>query len=273
MADQWIEKRILIWGKTYPELSAKYYETVCTGGTLENGKFIRIYPIPFRYLSEDNKFTKYQWIRAKIKKSEQDPRSESYKIDPQSIVVEESVPPDNYQWFARAQHIFKDSFFQFNTVESLLKENKKNKTSMGFVRPLSIDKIEFIDRPDTDYDTFLRKFEENRQKSAQIELFGSLTANEIKSLHYVSSRFRILWTCHDPSCKGHKMQILDWEVYELLRKVGYNKTKDRLNSILSMSEHHIGFFLGNFRLHSSAFAIGGIWYPRKSNNTPNLSLF
>ena len=33
--------RVLIWGKTYPELSNKYTETVCTGGVLEDGRPIR----------------------------------------------------------------------------------------------------------------------------------------------------------------------------------------------------------------------------------------
>src|SRR6266567_8148955 len=31
------EKKILIWGKTYPELSIKHLETVCTGGVTEDG--------------------------------------------------------------------------------------------------------------------------------------------------------------------------------------------------------------------------------------------
>jgi hypothetical protein len=35
---------------TIPELSLKYTETVCTGGVLENGRPIRLYPIPYRYL-------------------------------------------------------------------------------------------------------------------------------------------------------------------------------------------------------------------------------
>ena len=36
------EKKILIWGKTYPELSTKDLETVCTGGVTEDGRPIRL---------------------------------------------------------------------------------------------------------------------------------------------------------------------------------------------------------------------------------------
>jgi len=38
------KRRFLIWGKTAPELSTKYQETVCTGAVLEDGTPIRLYP-------------------------------------------------------------------------------------------------------------------------------------------------------------------------------------------------------------------------------------
>lgn len=43
-------ERILITVKTYPTLSAKYGELVCTAGLREDGSWIRIYPVPFRLL-------------------------------------------------------------------------------------------------------------------------------------------------------------------------------------------------------------------------------
>ncbi|MEJ7710333.1 MAG: hypothetical protein WKF84_10830 [Pyrinomonadaceae bacterium] len=70
------EKRVLIWGKTYPELSSKYFETVCTGVVLEDGSPVRLYPVPYRYLSDQ--FHKYQWITARIAKNDSDCRPESY---------------------------------------------------------------------------------------------------------------------------------------------------------------------------------------------------
>ena len=66
-------KRILIWGKTRPELSRSYHETVCTGGVLaDTRRLIRLYPIPLRYLEDDKVFRKYQWIEADIVKSDRD---------------------------------------------------------------------------------------------------------------------------------------------------------------------------------------------------------
>jgi hypothetical protein len=37
----WETRRILIWGKTRPELSKKHRETVCTGGVFEDTKSVR----------------------------------------------------------------------------------------------------------------------------------------------------------------------------------------------------------------------------------------
>ena len=44
-------ERILITVKTYPTLSKKYAELVCTAGVNETGEWRRIYPVPFRQLN------------------------------------------------------------------------------------------------------------------------------------------------------------------------------------------------------------------------------
>ena len=40
--------KVLITVKTYPTISAKYDELVCTAGFREDGTWVRIYPVPFR---------------------------------------------------------------------------------------------------------------------------------------------------------------------------------------------------------------------------------
>jgi hypothetical protein len=44
-------KRVLITVTTYPLPSRTYDELVCTAGVLEDGSWIRIYPVPFKFLS------------------------------------------------------------------------------------------------------------------------------------------------------------------------------------------------------------------------------
>ena len=48
--------KILIAVKTYPTLSGKYDELVCTAGFKEDGSWIRIYPIPFRKLEHSSQY-------------------------------------------------------------------------------------------------------------------------------------------------------------------------------------------------------------------------
>jgi hypothetical protein len=272
MYTEWREEKVMIWGKTYPELSTKYRETVCTGGVLENGNFIRLYPIPYRYLSEDTGFSKYQWIKAKIRKSDDDNRPESFKINPDTIELLDKVPSDKFGWFGRLQLISKNVNYHFDDVDKLKEANRKDGTSIGFIKPKEIISIYLDERPQDEYKAFQKKFEENEEKSKQIELFG-LDIGEVKKLQFISKRFMVEWKCNALDCTTHKMSILDWEAYELLRKIGETEALNRLQDILLSEDHNISFFLSNFKLHPTAFAISGLWYPKNTNLAPNLSLF
>ena len=53
--------RVLITVKTYPTISGKYDELVCTAGFREDGSWIRIYPVPFRKIAYDQQYKKYDW--------------------------------------------------------------------------------------------------------------------------------------------------------------------------------------------------------------------
>src|SRR6266404_7349707 len=118
-------KRFLIWGKTAPELSTKYMETVCTGAVLEDGSPIRLYPIPYRYLSDADKFKKYQWATAAIYQDPKDTRPESYRIDRDSIEVGEQIPPDKDEWGKRAVVMFQRADWQFESVDALAAAREK----------------------------------------------------------------------------------------------------------------------------------------------------
>lgn len=50
--------RILILCKTYPSPSAAYTETSCVAGMDEAGNLIRLYPVPFRLVTDDQRFSK-----------------------------------------------------------------------------------------------------------------------------------------------------------------------------------------------------------------------
>src|SRR5262245_50806013 len=71
--------KVLIAVKTYPTLSTKYDELVCTAGFLEDGSWVRIFPIPFRKLDYDKRYSKYDWVEIDLVKNKGDFRPESHR--------------------------------------------------------------------------------------------------------------------------------------------------------------------------------------------------
>ena len=261
------EKKILIWGKTYPELSSKYFETVCTGGVLENGSPVRLYPIPFRYLSGEDRFEKYQWVTARLLRNPSDARPESYRVQPDSLQCGEKIPTTKDEWGKRAEILFKNSNWQFNNVDDLLVSQRQHKTSLGVITPKEIVNVEVTKRSKDDEKDFAEKFEQlklnNELSQAQLDLFEQSTPAEMKHLDFVSSRIRIKWLCASTTCNGHQMQILDWEVGELQRKQGDDAACEKVKAICDLKQYALKFFLGNLAQHPTAFTIVGLWYPKR----------
>jgi hypothetical protein len=260
------ERRILIWGKTYPELSSKYFETVCTGGVLEDGSPVRLYPIPFRYLNEQ--FHKYQWITARIARNETDYRPESYKVDKYSIVCHEVIPPGPDEWHRRAEVVFKNPSWQFDTVDALQEAQSRDRTSLGVIAPKKIINVEVAKRAWEERLSFtekLRKLQaESELASRQLAFFEESTPVEMKDLSFMSRRLKVNWECHSADCRGHSMQILDWEVAELHRREGDMSAMAKVQGICDPSQYALKFFLGNLHQHPTAFTIVGLWYPKRS---------
>jgi len=70
-------ERLLITVKTYPTLSRKHGETVCTAGVRADGTWVRLYPVPFRRLDEAEQYRKFDWIELDVRKSTSDHRPEA----------------------------------------------------------------------------------------------------------------------------------------------------------------------------------------------------
>ena len=91
MAAGWGTKRVLIAVRTYPVPATKSIEASCTAGITEDGKWIRLFPIPFRLMAEENRFSKWQWISTDAVKATSDARPESYKLNNETIQAEGRV--------------------------------------------------------------------------------------------------------------------------------------------------------------------------------------
>ena len=138
MQGKWERRKILIWGKTRPELSKTYREIVCTGGVFADTKqLVRLYPIPLRYMDDEKIFKKYQWIEAWVTKSSSDPRPESYKIRADEIDVFGTIKTTSGNWDARAEWVMQNRNI-FSSVEALQRQQLEDRTSLGLVKPKRI---------------------------------------------------------------------------------------------------------------------------------------
>src|SRR5690606_5395801 len=131
--------RVLITVKTYPTLSQKYDELVCTAGFNEQGNWVRLFPIPFRKLDFSGQYRKYQWIELDVIRNSEDPRSETYRpTNVDDIRVLESLDTDGGTWRRRKEIVLAKPPFQ--SMEALIEAAKdpERATSLAVFKPRRI---------------------------------------------------------------------------------------------------------------------------------------
>jgi hypothetical protein len=131
---EWETKTVLITVKTYPNPSTKYIETVCCAGVdINSGQWVRLYPIPFRYLEYNQKFPKYSIVKVKCHKSPKDKRVESYRVAQDSIEIVDHLDTKN-KWGRRKEIVLPATASSFCEIQGLVSENK----SLGVFKPCNI---------------------------------------------------------------------------------------------------------------------------------------
>ncbi len=83
-------EKVLILVKALPHVGEKHGETVCCAGVTENGEWRRQYPIHFRNLK--SKFKRWQWIEYDWILPRDDARSESRRVQEDTIAIEGEMP-------------------------------------------------------------------------------------------------------------------------------------------------------------------------------------
>jgi len=144
-------KRLLITVKTYPAISTKYQEIVCTAGvdlTSDPKRFIRIYPIPFRKLPYSKQYKKYEIWEFQVKKAEKDHRIDSFHlIDPKvgGTKVDYISTGKNRDWQDRKQIILPLLAKSMCDLQGNYKAFPKTAPTLGLIKPCD---VEFIVEPD-----------------------------------------------------------------------------------------------------------------------------
>lgn len=200
------KERVLITVKTYPTLSRRYGETVCTAGVREDGTWVRIYPVPFRRLDEAEQYRKYDWLECRLVRNSSDPRPESFR----PVDENELQPIDHIDtagnWRERRRILLKTARV-YDRLDELIAGAKANQVSLAVFRPTRVS--DFLWEEDTrGWDP--EKLRQMHELHSQLDLFADnswrKTFQVIPKLPY-SFTYRF----EDAAGKSSEMHVLDWE--------------------------------------------------------------
>jgi len=262
------KEKVLITVKTYPTISSKYKETVCTARLRQDGSWVRIYPVPFRQLQDDEKYKKFDWIQVDLERNHQDERAESYR--PISEIERISHVSTRQDWRERRELILNNSKV-FHDFAALIEQNKNTGLSLATFKPAKIIDL-LVDEDVRDWDPI--KVQAVKYLANQGDLFKETSKcfNVVRKLPY---KFRY----HFADINGHerKIMISDWEIgmlywNELKRHEGDEQTaiasvkKKYLEQLVDNRDIH--FFMGttqqwDARNAPNPFMIIGVFSPPK----------
>jgi hypothetical protein len=232
------KERVLITVKTYPTLSRKYGETVCTAGVREDGTWVRIYPVPFRRLDEAEQYKKFDWIECRLVRNPSDPRPETFRP-----VDEKELHPVAHidtaaEWHERRRILLKTARV-YNRLDKLIAGAKANQVSLAVFKPTRV--VDFIWEEETrEWDP--AKLREMRELTNQLELFADnswrKTFQVIPKLPYsFSYRFE------DAAGKSSEMQVLDWEAGALYWNCLRSTDGNEPNALAKVRQKYFDAFL------------------------------
>jgi hypothetical protein len=257
-------RRILIWGKTYPELSSRHRETVCTGGCTEDGRPIRLYPVGLRYLAQERQYQLYNWVEVPVRRNTSDPRPESYKVIADRVKIVGKVDTAE-GWEARRAVVFADTSWHYDCLQDLKARQRSAYHSLGLVRVGAIQDVWLENRPVSER---LKHEKKLRALQERIDLFGV----EQRSLEFIPFRVHVRWRCMRQTgpgaCPGHTASVLDWGLLELGRREGADKALQKMASLTDLGRYDLRLFMGNFFRRQHIFGIIGLWYPLISKQPP-----
>ena len=267
------DAKVFMLIKTYPNLSKKYGELVCTAGICQ-GQFVRIYPIKFRDLDEYSQFKKYQWISVTLEKrpASKDVRLESYS--PRGdIKLLEAIDSGQANFWQKRMRII-DTVPLYRNLQKLIGEAKqKPYPSLAILKPTKI--LDFVIEP-TERDWS----EEQKAYFNQADLFMQIKPLTLKKLPYKYS-YRFLTEDE----KERTLMIEDWEVGALFWKclklcngdenAANRKVREKYLAIAKKPNvfFFIGTVLGNHMKSPNPFIIIGVGAPDTDINVQQMELF
>lgn len=210
--------RVLILCKTYPVPSSKYSETSCVAGMTEQGKLIRLFPVPFRLISDDQQFRKWQWLTVLVEKAREDHRPESHRIFVDQIECDAAQLPAGKEGWPHRMELLRHVpvYSDFAAIEA---DRVANGNTLALLRPARILGLDIKAAKNEDWT------DEERDKLLQMEKQAGLFTEEeskrqVALLEKIPFDFHYRYECvvdGQPVVWKHK--ISDWEAGALYRRL------------------------------------------------------
>ncbi len=270
------KQKVLITVTTYPLPSRSYDELVCTAGFLENGQWIRIYPVPLQFLEglkKDGKLVsfKYTWIELELKRRTDDFRPESHSPSDYTfadISVHGKIGTDK-NWGERKQYCLNNVY---RNLPKLLDDSKAPKNvSLATFKPTEFIAFE-VESDDREW----KKEWKDQLHQMQFSFGEPDKKQEIREL-IPKLPYKFFYKFKDDQGTISRLMIEDWEIGALywnclrmcdgdenraLQKVREKYEREFLN------EKEVYLFLGttkewHTRRSKNPFVIIGVFYPKK----------
>lgn len=268
-------KKVLITVTTYPLPSRSYDELVCTAGVLENGDWIRIYPVPLSFLldlkgSGKVNNVKYTWIELDLKKRTDDFRPESYSprhYDFRDLILHNRLDTES-NWLLRKNYCLQKTY---TNISQLIEDSKEpSNVSLATFKPTKITGLE-IEKDEREWK------DEWKELRKQHDLFEENNPEIlIPKLPY-----KFYYRFIDDSGKSSRLMIEDWEIGALywnclkksegIEKIALDKVREQYEANFIQNKD-LYLFLGttrewHMRRSKNPFVIIGVFYPKRESQT------
>jgi hypothetical protein len=265
--------QVLILVKATPQPSRQYGDTVCVAGvdmSAQTPRWVRLYPVPFRYMEGDRQFRQYDVIEVGTRAAGADKRPESRKIDAASIEIKQHLDG----WRTRTPWVEPLVGPSMCELVAAAKDDI-NAQSLGAVRPAEVIGVEFARHPGWTADE-MKRFEDYRQQG---DLFAETPPQLLDAPAWI---VHLVYRCQAPGCDRHRQRIIDWELTALQSRFR-SRGEDELKAAVTRNFLEIPFaanrspliFVGNQEdpRRRASFTVLGLYYPEKSAIEHTVPLF
>lgn len=227
--------------KAAPQVGQRHGETVCCAGLDLYGHWLRLYPVSFRLLEDRQKFSRWDRIKFKWRRPNDDPRPESRRVDQNSIEIASELKPAE-----------RERFLAKSIVTSLQRERDAGR-SLALLKP---EILEFVAEKKSDAD-----LREETKRFDALRAQGDLFSKQVTPYSPCPYHFKYRYRTEDGDRFG---TCQDWEIeatyFNWSNRYGETKALEDLRRVFGEEYPKKGMLLamGTHSLYPDTWLINGV---------------